>query len=350
MNSQDHDYIKEGEGKFFLKDLAGALELFEKAVLENPDNGEAYNNLGFIKGEQKRFAEAIIDLNKSIDCGYRTPIVYLNRARINYYLEQYQSTVEDCNKVISLEPNNAIAYGFRGGANYYLKNIAAAIVDLTKSITLDPEEGEAYSTRGAIYYSEGKIDEAVIDLECAITKQKGNAGQAYYYLGNIRFDSKEYQVASELFDKAIASRSDVPKYYYARGKVHEELGNYSKAIEDMSKVIELDHTNEEAFLSRSNLKGLLGDEKGRFEDLDRYISISKIKMGEDDEDTDKRTSIPDKVRKKVWQRDGGKCVQCGSRNNLEYDHIIPFSRGGGNTERNIQLLCEKCNRSKSNQI
>ena len=43
-------------------------------------------------------------------------------------------------------------------------------------------------------------------------------------------------------------------------------------------------------------------------------------------------------------------VECGSKEQLEYDHIIPVSRGGGNTERNIQLLCETCNRSKGATI
>jgi 5-methylcytosine-specific restriction endonuclease McrA len=52
----------------------------------------------------------------------------------------------------------------------------------------------------------------------------------------------------------------------------------------------------------------------------------------------------------VWQRDGGRCVECGTRELLEYDHIITFSKGGSNTERNIQLLCEKCNRKKSATI
>ncbi len=60
--------------------------------------------------------------------------------------------------------------------------------------------------------------------------------------------------------------------------------------------------------------------------------------------------ISQTVRASVWRRDGGQCIQCGSRERLEFDHIIPFSKGGSNTERNIQLLCEKCNRQKSNSI
>ena len=52
----------------------------------------------------------------------------------------------------------------------------------------------------------------------------------------------------------------------------------------------------------------------------------------------------------AWNRGGGKCAQCSSNIRLEFDHIIPFSKGGSNTYRNIQLLCEECNRKKTNQI
>ncbi len=63
-----------------------------------------------------------------------------------------------------------------------------------------------------------------------------------------------------------------------------------------------------------------------------------------------RPRIPEEIRISVWRRDQGKCAQCGSRENLEYDHIIPVSKGGSTTIRNIELLCEKCNREKSNKI
>jgi hypothetical protein len=45
--------------------------------------------------------------------------------------------------------------------------------------------------------------------------------------------------------------------------------------------------------------------------------------------------IPPVVKIEVWQRDGGRCVQCKSNEKLEYDHIIPVSKGGSNTARNI---------------
>lgn len=60
--------------------------------------------------------------------------------------------------------------------------------------------------------------------------------------------------------------------------------------------------------------------------------------------------IASSVRQKVWLRDEGRCAKCESRDRLHFDHIIPFSRGGANTEDNLELLCEKCNLSKSDRI
>jgi 5-methylcytosine-specific restriction endonuclease McrA len=66
--------------------------------------------------------------------------------------------------------------------------------------------------------------------------------------------------------------------------------------------------------------------------------------------TRKRQPIPERVRHEVWRRDQGCCINCGSNENLEYDHIIPWSRGGADTVRNLQLLCQTCNRRKGAKI
>ncbi|MEV4814948.1 HNH endonuclease [Micromonospora tulbaghiae] len=64
----------------------------------------------------------------------------------------------------------------------------------------------------------------------------------------------------------------------------------------------------------------------------------------------RREAIPQKVKILVWQRDNGRCVECGSRERLEFDHIIPWADGGSNTFRNLQLLCESCNRKKGRSL
>jgi 5-methylcytosine-specific restriction endonuclease McrA len=55
------------------------------------------------------------------------------------------------------------------------------------------------------------------------------------------------------------------------------------------------------------------------------------------------------VRRKVWIRNKGQCAACGSRENLQYDYIVPTSEGGNNTLDNLQLLCKICNQKKSDK-
>lgn len=64
----------------------------------------------------------------------------------------------------------------------------------------------------------------------------------------------------------------------------------------------------------------------------------------------RRESIPRELRRAVFQRDGGRCRQCGADFDLQYDHILPFAKGGATTFENLQLLCGDCNREKGADI
>lgn len=61
--------------------------------------------------------------------------------------------------------------------------------------------------------------------------------------------------------------------------------------------------------------------------------------------------IPQHIKNAVFQRDRGMCVQCGYFGEyIEYDHILPRSKGGANTVDNLQLLCRGCNLKKGDRI
>ena len=65
----------------------------------------------------------------------------------------------------------------------------------------------------------------------------------------------------------------------------------------------------------------------------------------------RRKVIPTSVKLAVWRRDGGKCVVCGSADELHFDHDLPYSKGGTSiTEENVQLMCARHNLEKGAQI
>ncbi len=61
--------------------------------------------------------------------------------------------------------------------------------------------------------------------------------------------------------------------------------------------------------------------------------------------------VPSSVKLEVWRRDRGKCVVCGAEDNLHFDHVIPYSKGGSSlVAENIQLLCARHNLAKRDHI
>jgi len=66
--------------------------------------------------------------------------------------------------------------------------------------------------------------------------------------------------------------------------------------------------------------------------------------------------VPAETRRQVWQRDGGQCTfkndsgrRCGSRRDLELDHIQPFARGGRTSVDNLRLRCRAHNQYEADR-
>jgi 5-methylcytosine-specific restriction endonuclease McrA len=66
--------------------------------------------------------------------------------------------------------------------------------------------------------------------------------------------------------------------------------------------------------------------------------------------TGPRQAIPAAVKRAVWTRDGGRCSWpldgggvCGSTHRLEFDHIVPWARWGGETVDDLRVTCHTHN-------
>jgi 5-methylcytosine-specific restriction endonuclease McrA len=60
--------------------------------------------------------------------------------------------------------------------------------------------------------------------------------------------------------------------------------------------------------------------------------------------------IPRSVMLRVVRRDNNQCQTCGKvlkDDEIEFDHIIPVSKGGSSEEHNVRVACFDCNRTKS---
>jgi len=179
------------------------------------------------------------------------------------------------------------------------------------------------------------IDNTNIKIPDNRPREPEGTGRAWHswWAANERFKKRveeaRYRLGSQ--QESVKKASDLCKFYIYKENIYlfDDIDMHSQ--EEQQLLIKEHH-----FKQDKKMRHLRKDIK-----LFEMLESRQIKP---------REPIPEDVRFLVWRRDGGKCIMCGSKNKLEFDHIIPVSKGGSSNERNIQLLCEKCNREKSDKI
>ena len=86
------------------------------------------------------------------------------------------------------------------------------------------------------------------------------------------------------------------------------------------------------------------------------INVLQSKLMMSSFSKEQRALMTSKLRQQIKERDNYTCKICGNSTHkepnllLEIDHIVPVAKGGYTVENNLQTLCWKCNRSKSDKL
>ncbi len=145
--------------------------------------------------------------------------------------------------------------------------------------------------------------------------------------------------------------------------VYTQNGLFAKAVDDFKnnkRNAELVKAYEKILPGVWSLKGVFelidyhiihDGQRNVFRFILRLTQNQEVNIEPGDKTLSYTRIIPSEVKMQVWKRDGGECVLCGSKENLHFDHDLPFSKGGTSlTSRNVRLLCMKHNLEKSAKI
>jgi len=293
---------------------------------------------------------------------------YHDRGNVHSGQGDLDRAIADYDTAIFLQPDHVQAYNGRGMAYQRRGNLDRAMADYNRAIQLQPDYAETYYNRGLAYYYQRDLDHAMADWDKAV-ELKPDYAEAYYNRGNIYFDRGELDRAFADYDTAIQLQPGHVKTYNGRGIAYQHKGDCDRALADWSKAIELKPDYAEAYFNRGLACYYQRDLDHAVADFRKVLEVTgdpalrrktksmlvrtkghRTYAPRRGEPLTATQPIPDDVRTLVWQRDGGRCVKCGSQHGLAFDYIIPIAQGGSNTARNLQLLCEKCHQEKGEYL
>jgi hypothetical protein len=141
------------------------------------------------------------------------------------------------------------------------------------------------------------------------------------------------------------------------GKFFEAAENYKRGLSGPQsvRVYEKIHQGIWSYNGLFNLVDAWSErDKGRSVFKFKLVAVADDERSMDlprQQPAEIRRLIPTEVKIEVWRRDNGRCVQCGATDELHFDHVLPYSKGGTSlTPANVQLLCARHNLLKGAKI
>ena len=174
-------------------------------------------------------------------------------------------------------------------------------------------------------------------LETALSWISGGKENIQKYMGdNYQKENAEplwkyFVEVIEWVEKTFTYRKEMKGIDW--GKLYREYGKVEYNVAELEEKVKALMADDDVNSKKGIYEYVLSNCS---KDKERHLSIRKFS------DKDKRTA---------YERQNGICPICGIHHEIdemEGDHIIPWSKGGKTTIDNLQMLCKKCNREKGN--
>lgn len=269
------------------KDLIEALEYFQKVVECNPENIDAWNEIGYTCGVLGEYAEALECYQKILELSPEYLFAWYRTGYIYKILGEYTKALECYQKTIELNPGYEMAWLGIGDVYKELGEYDKALESYKKVIDIDPRlegslrkklnklpEMKKLFDKGKEYFKQGKDKEALEQYILAVRLNPYRArielGSVYLKLANfkkavsqykhvLRFNPKyvlawynmgfayynldKKKKALECFQNTVELNPRFQKAWKLMGQIYKKIGNYDKAIECHEKALEIDPKN-----------------------------------------------------------------------------------------------------------
>jgi tetratricopeptide (TPR) repeat protein len=274
-----------------LGDIAGAIDLIERAVAGNPRFSAYYNNLGNVLKEagerarakksyrralsvDKRNADAHLNLGKLLQdegeiraarrCFARAILLspnlveaHMSIGRMEEAAGDWQAAADSFQRATKAAPNYAPAYLMLGRCWCAAGDLMQTETSLLKAIEIDADYADAYFNLGSLEQRRQRFPEAAVAYRRAIALAPA-AADAWNNLGVTLSEMGEEQCAVDAYLRAIALKPEYEVAYFNLARETVKAGNERASVELFRKVVELNPKNVGALINLGALHDKMG--------------------------------------------------------------------------------------------
>ncbi|MGF1494683.1 MAG: tetratricopeptide repeat protein [Microcoleaceae cyanobacterium] len=196
LGNQASSYVKQGQ-------IESAINLYEKALLDQPEQPEVLYNLGLLWQKQNQPTKAI-----------------------EYY-----------HRAVAYKPDWIEAQYRLALALHYQRQFEAATHRYRIVLDLDPEQADIHCNLGCLLAEQQRTEEAIQTFQAAIVHWPNNA-KLHNNLAEIFFRQKDFDRAIAGYWKAVQLQPDLLDAHQNLGRAFQQQGLHDTALQCFRKVLQ----------------------------------------------------------------------------------------------------------------
>lgn len=194
-------------------DYSKAIECYEKCLAINPNNKDAYANIG---------------------------TAYYNTSLTAFNKKEYDKTIELSKKALKYQPENSEAYYMIANAQQRQEKYAESIASYTQALKISPNLARFYAARAWVYNDLHNNKARLADMKKAVEHEPENA-EYQFHCGKFKQDvsPEEFKTAGKNYTKAIELNPKYTEAYTERAAFYMTFQEFKKALADLNRAKDL---------------------------------------------------------------------------------------------------------------
>lgn len=225
--SQGNEFLAGGN-------LKQAEACYRQSISVDPRYAEAYNNLGIVLKQQRRFAEARDCLEQAIRIAPGLANAHYNLGKVLEDQGDLNAAQACLRQAQAIDPNLAEKYCLAGNTCHAQGRLDEAVENYRQTLALKPDHAGAHNNLGVALHAQGKLDEAATSYRQAIL-HKPDFAEAYRNLGVVLHPQGKLEEAVASYDQALQYRPDYADAQMNRGLALLTLGRFPQGWLDCEK-------------------------------------------------------------------------------------------------------------------
>lgn len=271
MTKEAHALYQQACGYEYKSDYNTAIKLILQALDINGEDAMLYTKIAGLYSDIGNYEESLSAYKKAVKLRPNDAFIYISMGNILQTMGDYENAFNSFKHAQSIYPEYKYNYLNIANVEYFRKNYKSAIENYSAFLSAYPEHMEASENLANVYLLSSQPDKAC-EIYAEIYKKYPSAFSEFEKYGIALFDTKQYQAAAEMLEKALSGNEDNESINARLALSYQNTGENTKALKHFKQVFLINPNLTSLRFDYANLLGNLDKNEEAIEQYKQYLT------------------------------------------------------------------------------